>query len=269
MLRLSSLRTLLAAMAVLLPILSTAQLRTIRQYMNARENGGNLGVFQRYQVGYSLPMASATWMHDLSCQTPDGLIKDTSIVKNMGAAKGWGATSGTHFPIAVMGEKSILAIPVDAIVNLYVWNTGDIAINGGTYNYDVATMQIGVPVGIDYKTGGDAMLDKSNRISFTAGIGMHPNMYATAFGPWNGQAKFRVQPYLKAELGVFAGICFKVRALYTMSDVDLIKANEEQLYGGWSAADESETIRVRSKPNLTLSLLVMPFSWDWKQSQWW
>lgn len=233
--------------------------------------------FQRFQLGYSFPMTKAKYTEryliyqDLS----DDNI-DTTMSKDVRTKGGFGITLGHFFPVAKMGEKSSLNISIDFLYNMMVWDAEMVDVSGydystGSYSYNTtyvisaATVHWGLPIGVDFKTGGEATLDRSSKLSMTLGTGIYPSLNLTVFET-NAGAKTKIQPYLKAEVGVFAGINWKVRALYSFGKLEYIDYSDVE--SGSSYAYESSASLV-SKSTLTLSLLVMPGSFKWGKNEWW
>ena len=107
------------------------------------------------------------------------------------------------------------------------------------------------------------MLDKSIRACGTIGFGMIPMASMTFVNTDDAQTQFKVCPYIKAEVGVFAGICMKVRASYTMGN---FKYLNKMLVDRGSV---EETFTMRGKSIIALSLVFMPLSMDWERSKWW
>lgn len=246
----------------MLPILTFAQPKAI----------------QRFEIGYSFPMTSATYTNHYSTYDVGGTDNsDTTFSRNVRSKGGFGITLGSYFPISKLSDKSSLNISVDFLYNLLVWDnaladfqtydetTGTYTTYSNSYVITAATVHWGLPVGFDFKYGGEATLDKSNRLSFTLGTGVYPSMNLTVFDAYPG-AKFKMQPYLKAELGVFAGVNIKVRALYSFGKLDYLNYSDKAAgpdYGYESSAS------LVSKSCLTLSVMVMPVSFRWGKETWW
>lgn len=232
---------------------------------------------QRIEIGYSFPMTTAkftqhTSLIDIFAETNT----DTTFSKNYSTKGGFGITVGTYFPIVRLGENSSLNIALSYVYNAMVWDASIVHFNGYdssagmfTYNSNLVisalTVHMGLPIGLDFKTGGESILDRSKRFSFTLGTGIYPSMNATVFENFTG-SKTKLQPYLKGEVGVFAGVNFKVRALYTFGNLNYIDYKEN--VGGDIFAYESSA-KLTSTSTFTLSIIAQPFSFGWGKSEWW
>ncbi len=226
------------------------------------------GILQRYQVGYSFVVANAQY------ETKSFFFSDLSTIGNIDTTyKGtlntkatFGVTMGTYIPLKRLGQKSSLALGIDFLYNILTWE--DKATNSFA-GFDGFTAQASLPVGLDFKFGADAVTDKAIRFCATVGAGGSPSYSISTLtnGGFDIDPKFNITPYVKGEVGIFAGICMKVRAIYTFTDVNYLD------YGPGRKTDpffvsESNT-KFIGKNTLTLSLIVMPFSWTWKRSEWW
>jgi hypothetical protein len=235
---------------------------------------------QRYQVGYSFPMTKATYkVHNYYFNEAlvTGPQLDTTFSTEIKTVGGFGVTVGTHFPVVKLGEKSILAITLDYMYNFMLWDgktrsfSGfDDSLNTFTYDYDFpingVTGHMALPIGVDFKYGGEATLDRSNRFSMAFGTGLYPSFNATVFD-FDAGAVFKMQPFLKGEVGIHAGITFKVRALYTFGKINYINWSSDPIYGIGFTQENGASLT--SKSQLTLSLILMPFSWAWDKGAWW
>ncbi len=233
---------------------------------------------QRLQLGYSLPLTKATYtvrnyFFDESFQQN---AVDTSFSKEISTVGGFGFTIGTYFPIVKLSEKAVLAISLDYLYNFMLWDGTTQSLTGYsdslsafTYDYDFPingiTGHMGLPFGVDFKYGGDATLDKSNKLSMSFGTGIYPSLNATVFDFSSG-VQYKVKPYLKGEIGFHAGITFKVRALYSFGKIDYLSYSSTL---GGDLFSQINGTSLTSKSQLTLSLLVMPFSWAWQRKEWW
>jgi hypothetical protein len=133
------------------------------------------------------------------------------------------------------------------------------------YGISGMSMQVGLPVGGDFKFGCDAMLDKAHRFCSTIGAGVMPSAAVTADFD-NAGFGLGVTPYVKLEAGIMAGICMKLRVVATFGRMPFYDANTD-LSGFEDYAKTSATLI--GKQSVTASLIFMPFSWGWKKAGWW
>jgi len=256
---------------LLCPLLSYGQFssfaNTYGRYKHAKDEGKNVNSWLRYEVGYSLPIANATYFHNVETTDEYGNVYDTSASKKIHATSSFGMYAGTFFKVDEIDENSILAISLGARCNFYKWSTGDFQVTSSvTDNYDFLSIDMGLPVSLDYKYGSDATLNKSQRSCYTFGVGGYPAIVFTGVPEGinadgsiavAGKGGLVVQPFVKAEFGFFAGICWKLRAMYNFGTIKYLNMGNSDGSG--------EQISLNGKSNLTLSLILMPFSWDWER----
>lgn len=231
----------------------------------------------RFQIGYSFPFTTATFkQHSLTYDDYGDNNLDTTYSRDVRSKGGFGVTLGTYIPIAQLTEKSSLNLDIDFMYNFLVWDAAKVNYSGydnstGQYTYSTnytitsATVQMGLPIGLSFKAGGEASMDRGDKLSFTFGTGVLPTLNATIFDTYTG-AKFKLQPYLKAELGFFAGVNFKVRALYAFGKLEYL--NYDDSYAGDTYAYQDQA-SLTSKSSFLLSVMVMPLSFGWSKEAWW
>lgn len=254
-----------------LPYFSQAQLmRSMVRFSRAYNAGEDVTAWTRYETGYSLPMATAVFTDQRTITDEFGNVTYKYYSHNATATNAMGAVAGTYFPISNLGDNSIMAIAVAVKGNIYVFNTGNVSFDTIStdyeYNYDFVSIEMGVPVSLDLKFGCDATQNKNNRFCFTGGIGMAPTLIATGLPSGfnsdgstalsDASAKLLVEPFLKAEVGAMLGICFKVRAMYSFGRIKY-----------YDNGNDYQHLSIIGKSNLTVSLILMPFSWAWKKSR--
>lgn len=233
-------------------------------------------IIQRFQVGYSFLVADAHYkiQYPIENTSPiriDKYFRDTIIEHSLTNEGGYGITAGTYIPLAEMGTRGTLALAIDFVYNSYKWNY-DLLNNNGRLIVDSKppvtgnTTQIGVPLSLDYKFGGDARLDKSRRICATVGFGGSALQTTTEYGG-DGNTTLQVYPHVKGEFGIFAGMCIKFRALYTFGNFQYV--NDRGPAADAQTGYFNSTVSLSGKSSLALSIIIMPFSPSWEKVRWW
>jgi|ERR1043165_5439630 hypothetical protein len=217
------------------------------------------------EVGYSYCIASADFKYRAnSFNENTGILTDTGFTNHITSTSGFGGLVGYYWPVAKLGLKSRLAIDLSYMYNAYLWdgNTFSYSANSqtGTESVGSGTVEMGLPIGAEYKYGCDALFDKSERLCYSFGAGVYPSMDATVYRG-DGGFSFHARPYVKAEAGFFAGICFKLRLTYVMGDIDYIS------YGHDNPGNIEHT-SFTAKGTTMLSLVLMPMSWKFGRSEW-
>jgi hypothetical protein len=213
------------------------------------------GLLQRFQLGYTFVMNTA----ELKNTTPD-----TSYSTSFNTSAAFGVTAGTYIPLKRLGRASSLALGIDYMYNMMTWKS-KIPGFGGEIDFSGATAQMALPIGLDFKFGADALTVKNHRFCATLGAGAFPSYAVTVLDNSAGltiDPAFSVAPYVKAEVGIFAGICMKVRAIYTIGNVTYMDYKVTESGANYST-------KFSGTSNLAVSLLIMPFSFKWQNEEWW
>lgn len=235
---------------------------------------------KRYELGFSYSMAFANYTNSVATTTGDGQTFVTNMDMKVRSSFGYGGIMGTYIPITRVG-KSVMAIGVDLNYNMFVWNynipqyqsnTTDVNgnITGVVFGNDVmdmpmtgVSMQVALPVSLDFKFGAEASLLRGTRWTGTIGAGAYPAVSATAdYG--NAGFGFGVVPFAKAEVGVLGGIYWKLRVQYAAGNMPFYTKKNNILQG--PDANNSELI---GKGIASVSLVLMPFSWNFNEDGWW
>ncbi|MCD6063983.1 MAG: hypothetical protein K0R82_1894 [Flavipsychrobacter sp.] len=234
---------------------------------------------QRASVGYCLNFASATLTQHYRNQIDPPYVEyfgpqvDSTETRtlNTDVNYSWGAVGGMYLPLAKLSSKSILALNIDVAINFMQFNVGETILSKKLgLTEKIVGMNAGVPISIDFKSGGDAVLSKQYRSMFTFGIGANPCMYMMDYGPFvsSDESPFKMIPFVKAEVGIFAGIAFKLRGTAYLGTANYFDATEQNSTEmgpeGERPFDESSVRLVGKNYGYSLALLVMPFSWNWE-----
>lgn len=223
------------------------------------------GILQRYQLGYSFVSNKANYEIKQKL-TLNGNTLDSTFNYDMKTSGSFGATMGTYVPIKRLGRKSNLSWGIDYMYNMMLWDTKTKRFDNDGKLYDApfsgATVQMALPTGLDLKFGCDAMTLKNHRFCATLGVGALPSFSMTTLDDLNDIApQFSVAPYVKGEVGVYAGACFKLRAIYTIGNLTYVNQTQNSSNG-------KTTHLLQGASNLTVSILVMPFAFTWHRDEW-
>lgn len=222
------------------------------------------GILQRYQLGYTFVFATA----DYKAQDNfPGIIDTSYTISNLKTKAAFGVTLGTYIPLKRLGRMSSMVLGIDYLYNAMLWEStvpryGIGGLNS-SFDFSGATVQMALPIGLDFKWGADAINVKNHRFCATLGLGAYPSYSLTTLDEdVDIDPQFSIAPYAKFEVGVFAGICMKLRALCAFGEFKYmdVKSGDETM-------GQSST-QLTGKANINLSLLIMPFSFTWKRDEW-
>lgn len=251
--------------------------------------GGKVpGVLSNYEIGYSYSFASVGQVQTFTF--PDGTVREFKSTKvrslmSPGVYMGW----SLRLKKLGMKQKAVLGLNVGVQENMFLWShtsktwgKTSWSIDGTQKEgfYDEETMggslQIGVPVSLDFKFGFDAHGCRNIRWASSVGIGVMPQMTLSAGIPNFDSESFTagVMPFIKGDIGLFAGIAIKLRAQIGWG-VMPIADSRNSILGGWSGgifgsqAGVKHAYKVHAPVHAMVSLIIMPFSWGWEERGWW
>jgi len=234
------------------------------------------GAVKNIEFGYGTSKTWADYSRKDKVVREDGKVYDTTVTMGVSSKSGFSGQFGTSIPLKRLGNVSTLSLGVTGVYNLYTWdyptaNGAALTDSGIRYDYssDIkftsATMNAGLAISADFKFGVDAMMDKSYRWGWTGGVGVLPSVNVTADID-NADMTFGVQPFVKTELALRAGIVWKLRLMYAIGKLDYIDAKSNTGFFGITNSEHSTMLT--GKGNFTAALILMPFSWTYKRSSW-
>jgi hypothetical protein len=229
---------------------------------------------QRYELGvsYNLP----TGMYEGVSQVRDNynnFYGDTTIKRKLTGQQSVAGSIGIAVPFKGLGHISCLAMFFQLNVSQTAWNNlNETYTLSGSFNtpstaVNASTRQVSLPIGVEYHVGCDVIKTKRLPFGGAFGLGILPQYNMTALEGSgvnnNTGSSFSITPYAKAEFSVLAGICFKVRVMYTLGNVPLMDVSNRL-----TSKLTDGPFNISSTSNLQLSLIFMPFSYTWRETQW-
>jgi hypothetical protein len=260
------------ALIAALPLAADAQgigARDVKTYLQRREDGRNVSHFHRFELYYGMTFGSGgVNINDrFRDQSNNNIIAGNTRATtfNYRSASGGGAV---YFPLSRLGQQSLLALNLGLYAVGNVWDIGNTSLEAGRVtSYEAKDLFFGVPIGVDFIYGGEATLNKGDKVTLRGGLGLMP--YAAMGELADGSqdyAKLGVHPYVKAELGFFAGIEWKVRGM--------VVAGSRTIYdyktGDFNLRDSDYyySFNFKIQPTYTVGLVIFPFSFGWDNDKW-
>ena len=239
------------------------------RYNTAKDAGKNLNGFLRDEVGGGLVFATATFTHsyhERDYMTGEPTF-DTSYKKTIQAKSGFILSEQTGYPLTTLSNNSALLLTYGLNIRFINWKQEAKIINGKSREYGITNTDMSVPVSLDYKSGGEAMLDRSKRTCFTVGAGIEPMLISGSWGVQVGSTVFRVFPFAKMEFGFVTGIAaFKLRATGTIGTFNYFSRDDmAEEYGNSNITSD---ISIVGKNQFALTLLIMPMVRKWEDAAW-
>lgn len=225
----------------------------------------------RYEIGVHYGILS---IGEFAGTVPFGQLGaglgDTNVTKQFSQFN-FGGYIGTSIPFKATGHISLWAMDIGLNFNSLSWPGLNLAYTGSDLSapsplLTATTMQIGLPIGVEWKVGCDAIESRRLGLGASVGAGFIPQLSITTLGNAPGINTgygFNCAPYLKAEFAENLGFCTKFRFMATFGDVSLIDVNR---------AIPNVTdgpFKITSQANVYLSWIIMPFSGGWRETAWW
>ena len=268
---------LVAFLLVAVFLTSTADAQyTVREYFASVARSNELfRPLQRIELGYGFyNMNTANFQFDYNKTDINNQLIDTYYVATMKPTAAMSASFGLHFPIAMLRNRGVVAVATTFAYNKMDYETDKFYLTSSNYlTYKFATTQMAARLGVDLMEGNHGVLDKSKPTCYTIGLGLAPtqfNMTPSVIGTdgktttGDAVSKMKMQPYIKAEIGFMAGLCFKLRATYSFGRADLMRVTTPSAVP--ASYPLATTFQMRS--NLELSFIMMPLSPAWRKSRW-
>jgi hypothetical protein len=240
-------------------------------------NAQTPGVFKRLQIGYSFLSEKATYertypVPNTALLKIDDSFRDTTIAVDVKPTSSIGGFLGTYIRVAKLGKASTVNFSIEANVNMMTWDkaTTDGKEPTPDDNPELlmtgSTTHIGMPLGFDIKFGSDAYPDKSYRWCAGFGVGANTGSASTTLNGESG-SEILVRPYIRGEVGIFGGMCFKLRLAYNFGKVQYIHTDNSKANAQGNIYQNTTTLT--GQPGFTTTLIVMPFASTWDKSRWW
>lgn len=201
-------------------------------------------------------------------------IADSTLTRSMKTGFGYGATVGIDVPFAASGHISLWAVSIHAMGSMYTWGglnqtkSLDGVYSTPTNELTATSIQLGLPVGIDWKIGCDAINSQRLKYGATLGAGAFPHINITSLSPDTAgkvvlpQQNIGINPYIKAEVSAYPRTLIKLRFLYTLGNVELMNTKVD--IPGYTDGP----FKLYYKSSFMVSLIWQPFSSRWSEYSW-
>lgn len=243
-------------------------LRSLSQFNRAKDagDGRNTQLRNEYVFGYAFMNAECLLDYRIGGQnysSPD--VFDSSISMTASPKTAFHIGAGSSYPLATVSKNGALTLSYEVSCNLIKWNLPDLVTHGDTQQFDVKTTTMAIPITIDFKSGAEAMLDRSKGSCFTIGIGVQPTLNMTTASDVNNGYYFSLTPAAKFEYGFATSFCtFKLRATGLLGKQQYAEFTDVR----GSVHNHFYDISMNGSNQLILSLVIMPFTSQWENNEW-
>jgi hypothetical protein len=243
--------------------------RAFGSYMKGRSEGVKQKSYWRFDIGYGFAFSSLNYQSIDRYFNPLTNTKNTIALSKSFGFNGMSGLVSSYFPLISTSEKGMVAFSLGGGGNIFNVDLGNISMDTLITPSAPATVaHILFPFSLDYKWGGEASLNKSDKVSFTIGAGVIPSLYGFTLSTNSGynKTKFVFQPFVKAEFGFFAGIEWKIRGMYQFGTANFIdeKVGDFNL----NSSPTYKEVFLRNGSTFSIGIALMPFSWDWDSDNW-
>ena len=243
-------------------------LRTLNHYDSYSE--GKKARLKRYYVGYGLPFmgmdVTTHYMADGDASaTPSVAPIDLSKQTHVSLSNGFGAEAGTFYILMRNGRQSALCFDIAFSEYFYNYKIGPLTYGSATFSDESSVGIAGMPIGISYKSGGEVTLNKHDKSTLSIGAGIEPTMSISKVIA--AETRYGARCYVAAEVGVFAGIEWKLRATYYTGTTTVVNLTADGLdnVSSYNVIGPLGTMDVKAVTggDFNLSLVLLPFSFKW------
>lgn len=253
------------------PVESKAQIgvRDINRYLTEKDAGKNMALYHRLEIGYGYTFGTGSETSYSRFKDPGNSNVATGVTTGKSFSyRGLSAYASVYFPLAYFSETSAFVLNTSLYTNFNVFKLGNTSLNPNTnMTNEGADATIGFPIGVDFAYGGEVTNNKIDKVTLRAGAGMMPYLnYGVMADGNNSYARLGVKPYVKAEMGFFFGVEWKLRGMiiagsrtiynYSAGDYYL---NDSQYYASYS---------LKVSPSYVVGFSVFPFSFGWENDKW-
>jgi hypothetical protein len=223
---------------------------------------------KRYYFGYGIPVGmnlDITTKYVTDGDAGTGSVGITREMKLTGVS-GYGFQEGTFYTLQKTGGHDAVCLELGFSEYFYKYNVGPVSYGSDATFTDESVVAIAcMPIGIAYKSGGEVSMNKQDRSTLSFGVGIAPAMsIAKVFAV---DLKFGVRGYVAAEVGIFAGIEWKLRATYYTSNSTLINVSGDLLDNvtKYNVTGSLGTMDVKAVAggDFNVALVILPFSFKW------
>lgn len=241
------------------------------------EERGRNSILNRLELGYNIAMLSETklYMENLAVKKNPENPADRTVFQDRSRWEmqyaNTGYVAGMAFPLvkvdkrtATLYRRSAFSLYTGLMLNIFDFDSDTLQKAMGIQKpYVLRSINGGALIGFDYKYGADALNTAATSVMYSVGAGVYPNVLHSFDYTKEIYDVLTVtaRPYLKAELGFYAGIAYKVRVVL------MGKNNYVNKDYTWETNTDifSQKRTLRSSGEINVSVIMMPFSYGWKK----
>jgi hypothetical protein len=218
---------------------------------------GNERIYQRITIGGGLTFMSGNYTFAYNGQDTLGKAISDTLTKKYRSKDNYVFYLGTFFPITLITDNSMLAFNTEVMFSMATLDFDSVEFAPKVvYKKREKIVSGGLQLSLDYKWGGDVPLER-NSTMFTLGAGLSFTRFESM--PNLNGLPIRAIPFVKADVGFYAGLAFKLRGMvYFGSD-----EYRDKTYFDAINTDRLH-VNVKGSYGFNIALLILPFSAGWE-----
>ena len=243
--------------------------RDVNNYLKKRDDGKNVSLFHRLELSYGMTYGRASLAINDRLRDPSNFNvitgRSRATTFNYRSASGY---AGVYFPLSYFSNNTMMALSTGFYGVANVWDLGNISLDDTKVTkYEAADMFFGLPVGVDFIYGGEATMNKQDKVTLRGGVGLMPYFAVgeLADGSQN-YSKVGFHPYVKAEIGFFAAVEWKIKGMIVAGSRTIYDYNTGN--PNLQDSDYYYSMNMKIRPTYTVGIAVFPFSFGWENDKW-
>jgi len=234
------------------------------------DHGRSREAIPNVTIGYTLPYRSFFLEGKFEGYDKKN-ISDNKFTKKIAMKSIFGGSVGINIPLSPLSDNSALCLTQDIV--FYIFEGQNVNLQP-SQNINIKMLEAyfaGIPISIDYKVGADAAMDRQYKFmyGFGAGVNFNTTILVTdkdaAIFANSRDMSFNASPFIKAEIGYFLGIAFKLRATFTyFNKTCSYKEHEDN-----GVPNTVQQLKLNysgqfySSPEFAITFIIMPGSHVW------
>ena len=191
----------------------------------------------------------------------DSTFKDYKDDLSIKSKESYVVHIGNYLPMALISDNSMLVLNIELTAASLKLTYDSVAVTAKKqFAISYETYRAGLPISIEYRMGGDVLLNKRQKMLFGIGGGICPQIIKS--DDYDKQSPLLFTPFAKAELGAMAGLAFKLRIVYYWGTFHYGTTEE---YGIMNTPNNYVKSEFNGGAGVTVSLIILPFSFMWNK----
>ena len=226
---------------------------------------------KRYYTGFGMPSMGMNltieYMQPATGPniTPPQPASDMTVKTKVCMTNGYGLQAGVFFPFMYTGPASAIGFEVAGSGYVYNYQVGPLNLASATITDKTNNMLVGIPIGIEYKSGGEVSMNKRDNSLFTIGCGIAPSM--SLFKVFVSQTETSIREYAMMEFGFYQKLGCKIRITYYGGKIPLINVQGAQLneMNNYKTTGPTGTMNINATGtrDFNFAILLLPFAGKW------